>query len=90
MNETYLKIEKITTKFEAVVDEDVLNKVYLDRETSKKEGKISYIEKDYNELKLHNNKQSVEEILFERAVNTTIQILYDRVYLINTRTRLKY
>ena len=42
------------------------------------EGQISYIEKYYNEFKLHNNKQSVEGILFERAVKLTIQILYDR------------
>ena len=35
------------------------------------------MEKDYNECKLHNDKQS-EEVSFERAVKTTIQILFDK------------
>ena len=35
------------------------------------------MEKDYNELKLHSDKQSIEEILVQRAVRTTIQKLYD-------------
>ena len=39
---------------------------------------ISYNENDYNEFKLQYNKQSVEEIFIQRAVKTTIQILYDR------------
>ena len=34
--------------------------------------------KDYNEFKLQYNKQSVEEILIQRAVKTTNQILYDK------------
>ena len=34
------------------------------------------LEKDYNEFKLQYNKQSVEEILIQRAVETTFQILY--------------
>ena len=38
---------------------------------------LSKIEKDFNEVKLQYNKQSVEEILIQRAVKTTIQILYD-------------
>ena len=41
-------------------------------------GHISKLEKDYNEFKLQYNKQSVEEILVQRAVKTTIQILYDK------------
>ena len=36
------------------------------------------MEKDFNEFKLKHNKQSVEEILVQRAVKTTIQILYDK------------
>ena len=44
----------------------------------KKDGHISKLEKDYNEFKLQYNKQSVEEILIQRAVKTTIQILYDK------------
>ena len=42
------------------------------------DGRISYIEKDYNEFNLRYNKQSVEVILIQRAVKTTIQILYDK------------
>ena len=38
----------------------------------------SHIENDNNEFKLQYNKQSVEGILFQRAVETTIQILYDK------------
>ena len=41
------------------------------------EGHLSILEKDYDEFKLHNNKQSVEEILIRTAVKTTIQTLYD-------------
>ena len=39
---------------------------------------MSKLEKDLNEFKLQYNKQSVEEILIQRAVKTTIQILYDK------------
>ena len=42
------------------------------------DGHLSNLEKDFNEFKLQYNKQSVEEILIQRAVKTTIQILYDR------------
>ena len=41
-------------------------------------GHISKLEKDFNEFKLQYNKQNVEEILVQRAVRTTIQILYDK------------
>ena len=41
------------------------------------DGHLSFLEKDYNEFKLEYNKQSVEDILIQRAVKTTIQILYD-------------
>ena len=78
VNDTYKKVEKITTNFEAVNDEDVMNKAYLDDKLKKIDGHISYIEKDYNEFKKQYNKQSVEEILIQRAVKTTIQILYDK------------
>ena len=78
VHDTYKKDEKITTNFKAVDDEDVINKVYLDEELKKTNGHISYIEKDYNEFKKQYNKQSAEEILIQRAVKTTIQILYDK------------
>ena len=41
-------------------------------------GHLSKLEKDYNEFKKQYNKQSAEEILIQRAVKTTIQILYDK------------
>ena len=42
------------------------------------DGHICYNEKDYNQFKLQYNKQNVEDILIQRAVKTTIQILYDK------------
>ena len=41
---------------------------------SKIQGQISYIEKDYNEFKI----LIKEDLLIERPVTTTIQILYDK------------
>ena len=41
-------------------------------------GHLSKLEKDYNEFKFQYNKQNVEDILIQRAVKTTIQILYDK------------
>ena len=38
VNDTYGKDEKITTKFEAVIDEDVKNKAYLDKTLEKTDG----------------------------------------------------
>ena len=78
VHDTYKKDEKLTTKFEPIDDSDVINKRFLDEKLSKIEGQISYFEKDYNEFKLQYNKQSVEDILIQRAVKSTIRILYDR------------
>ena len=78
VHDTYKKDEKITTKFEPVDDSDVINKGYLDEKLLKIDGHLSKLEKDYNVFKLQYNKQSVEEILIQRAVKTTIQILYDK------------
>ena len=78
LHDSYKKDEKITTNFEAVDNEDVINEGYLDNRLKNIDGHISYIEKDYNEFKKQYNKQSVEEILIQRAVKTTIQILYDK------------
>ena len=72
------KYEKVTKKFKVVNYEDVINKSYLDSKLSKTEGQISSFEKDFNEFKLQNNKQSIEEFLIRRAVETKIPILYDR------------
>ena len=78
VHDTYKKDEKISTNFEPIDDSDVINKAYLDDKLKKIDGHIAYIEKDYNEFKKQYNKQSVEEILIQRAVKTTIQVLYDR------------
>ena len=66
VNEAYRKHERITTNFEAVNDEDVINKAYLDEKLLKINGHLSLLEEDYNEFKLQNNKQSVEEVLVQR------------------------
>ena len=76
--DTYKKDEKITTNFEPVDNEDVINKGYLDSKLLKIDGHLSKLEKDYNEFKLQYNKQSVAEILIQRFVKTTIQMLYDK------------
>ena len=78
VHDTYKKDEKITTNFKAVNDEDVINKGYLDEKLLKIDGHLSKLEKHFNEFKLQYNKQNVEDILIQRAVKTTIQILYDR------------
>ena len=78
VHDTYKKDEKIKTNFEPVDNEDVINKGYLDSKLLKIDGHLSKLEKDFNEFKLQYNKQSVEEILVQRAVKTTIQILYDK------------
>ena len=78
VHDTYKKDEKITTNFEPVDNEDVINKGYLDEKLIKIDGHLSKLEKNYNEFKLDHDKQAVEEILIRRAVKTTIQVLYDR------------
>ena len=78
VHDTYKKDEKLTTNFEPIDNSDVVNKGYLDSKILKKDGYLSKLQKDYNEFILQYNKQSVEEILVERAVKTTIQILYDK------------
>ena len=78
VHDTYKKDEKLTTNFELVDDSDDINRGYLDSKLLKIDGHLSKLEKDYNEFKLQYNKQNVEDILFQRAVKTTIQILYDK------------
>ena len=78
VHDTYNKVEKITTNFKLTNDEDVTNKAYLDEKLKKIDGHISPFEKDYKEFKLKYNKQSVEEILVQRLVKTTIQRFYDK------------
>ena len=78
VHDTYKKDEKITTNFEPTDNSDVINKGYLDEKLIKIDGHLSKLEKDYNEVKLQYNKQNVEDISIQRAVKTTIQILYDK------------
>ena len=78
VHDTYKKDEKITTNFEAVDDLDVINKGYLDSKLLEIDGHLSKLEKDFNEFKLQYNKQNVEDFLVQRAIRTTIQILYDK------------
>ena len=78
VHDSYKKDEKITTNFEPIDNSDVINKGYLDEKLIKIDCHLSKLEKDYNEFILQYNKQNVEDILIQRAVKTTIQILYDR------------
>ena len=77
IHDTYKEDEKITTDFEPIDNEDVINQGCLDSKLLKIDGHLSKLEKDYNEFKLQYNKQNVEDILIQRAVKTTAQILYD-------------
>ena len=77
VHDTYKKDEKITTDSEPVNHSDVKNKAYLDEKLFKMKG-LSKLEKDYFEVSLQYNKQSVEDISIQRTVKTTIQILYDK------------
>ena len=56
----------------------MLYKNYLDDKILEINGHLSKLENDYNEFKLKYKKQSVEEILIQRAVKTTKQIIYDK------------
>ena len=99
VHDTYEKDEKITTSFEPTDDTDVIKKAYPDDNLLKMNGHLSLLEKNYNEFIL-DYTQSVE-VLNRRAVNTTIQILYDeglfdsftnadrvlKVFLFGTRRR---
>ena len=78
VHDNYKEDEKLTTNFEAVNNEEAINKSFLDEKLLKINGHLSKLEKDYNEFKKQYNKQSVEEILIQGAVKTTIQILYDK------------
>ena len=78
VHDTYKKDEKLTTNFEPIDNEDVINKGYLDEKLLKIDGHLSKLEKDYNEFIIQYNNEKVEDNLIQRAVKTTIQILYDK------------
>ena len=90
VQDTYKEDEKIKTNFEAVVDKDVIKKTYLDEKLKKIDGQISYIEKQYNEFKLQYNKQSVEDILIQRAVKQRYKYFTIMVCLIILKRLIKY
>ena len=83
VHDTYKKDEKITTNFEPIDHEDVTNKGYLDEKLLEINGHLSKLEKDYKEFRLQYNEQTVEDVLIQGAVKTTIQILYDKGLLDN-------
>ena len=78
VHDAYKKDEKISTDVEPIDNSDIINKGYLDEKLLKINAHLSKLEKDFNEFKKQYNKQSVEEILIQRAVKTRIQILYDK------------
>ena len=59
VNDTYKKDEKLTTNFEPVDNEDVINKAYFYSKLLKIDGHLSKLEKDFNEFKLQHNKQNI-------------------------------
>ena len=78
VNDTYKKDEKLTTSFDPIDNPDVINKAYLDSKLLKIDCHISKLEKNFNEFILQSSKQNVDDFLIQRAVKTTIQILYDK------------
>ena len=71
VHDTYQKDEKLRTNFEATDDSDAINKAYLDEKEKDRRTYFMY-KKDYNEIKLQDNKQSLEDTLFQKVVKTTI------------------
>ena len=80
--DSYKKDEKITTNFKASNPDYAINKAYLEQNLSKIDAHISLSEKEYNDFKLLSNKQAIEEVLIQRSVKTTIQLMYDKGVLI--------
>ena len=78
VHDTFKKDEEITTNFEPTDDSDVIFKRFSDKKLSRIESQISCFGKDYNEFKSQHNRQSMEEFLIQKAVKTTIQLLYDK------------
>ena len=52
IHDIHEKEEKITTDFEPINDEDVINKTYLDEKILNINGHLSIFEKDYNDYKI--------------------------------------
>ena len=82
VHDSCIKDEKLTTNIERTDDSDVINIAYLGEKFLEINGHLSKLQKVYKQFKLQYNKQSVKDILVQRAVKTTIQIFYDKSYLI--------
>ena len=76
VDDKFEKDEKITTDFESVNNEDVINKAYLDEKLLKRNGHLSLLEEIFNESKLQDNKQSGEAFLVQKPVTT-----FPRIYI---------
>ena len=72
VDDTFIKVEKITTYFEPSNDEDVTNKAYLYKRISKIEGRKLFSGEDSTEYNLQNNKRQSEKVVNERTVKSTI------------------
>ena len=80
VHDTFKKDEKRATKFEAVDGVDAINKSYLE-EKQKKETVISLISKtNTTNLNYKTTNNLKKKFLFndQRAVETTIYVLYDK------------
>ena len=77
VHDSYEK-ENTKTVFEPISSENVMNKAYTDENLIKINGHFVIIRKRIQRIQIQYNKQSLEEILFQRAVKTTIQIVYDK------------
>ena len=80
VNDTFEEDERITKNFEPSNDEHVVNRAHQNaKKFQSRGGHISFKGKEYKGQFLHNNqKQSDEEFLIERAVKSTIEMLYDK------------
>ena len=77
VHDSYKNGENVKTNFEPTGNSDVISKAYLDENYQKQMVIYHYYKKNYIEFKLLSDKQSIEEVLIQRAVKTTIQILYE-------------
>ena len=77
VNDSYKKVDKLTTKFEAVNNEHVTNKRFSVTKLSEVEDDLSYIEDYFNEYELRDGKQS-KKVLIGNSVKKTIQLFCDK------------
>ena len=78
VHDTYKRDEQMTTTLEASNPQVAINRTYWDEKFLRTDSHMSLLEKDYNKVKLLSNKQSIEEVLFQGGVKTTIQILWGK------------